>query len=432
MSNKIVFTTTVPENVPSYYIIEPPSVNWTIPKLYVPKGKDGKPTLDRPWYVWFRFRNPETGKFDKTSKFIYKRGINQKYKTVKGRTAFGKQLVATFTKLLEQGFVPYKNTVYYEDDVPVEFVSCKDALLWAFEQKKKELARSTISDWNSRLNKFIEYAEKERFAKNHIHTIEGIQIAMFFNHLADQGQSAKSINNFRGCLSALFGKLAGDMVITHNPVQVLKKRKEKSNKNKPFTPEEIKEIKDYLLKYDPGLLTFIRFVAYAFLRPVEIVRLTVGDIDLVNHRLTVKTKTEEMATVRIIPQLAADLKALDLDKFKKSFYLFTPSGTPGPWLNQRTGKPTAENTRTKEFSDRFVKVKKHFGFGEEYSIYSFRHSAAIDIYNSLISEGLTTMEAELKMLPITRHKSISGLRNYLRGIGALMAKDYGGKFSIDL
>jgi hypothetical protein len=60
-----------------------------------------------------------------------------------------------------------------------------------------------------------------------------------------------------------------------------------------------------------------------------------------------------------------------------------------------------------------------------------RHSFAVDLYNSFINSGATTVEAEMKMLPITRHKSLSGLRNYLRDVGALLPKDYGHNFTID-
>lgn len=434
MSKKIKFVTTVPKTVPKYYVVEPQSVNYSQPKLYIPKDKSGRPTVDRPWYVWFSYRNPETGKFDGKSKFIYKRGINRKYKTVEGRKRFGKQLIEVFTRLLEEGFNPYDKTIYYTDETETEmkFFTLQDGLEYAFELKKKEIARSTKSDWKYRLNKFLDWAMKTGIENIKIEEITSINIAAFFNSLAREGQSPKSINNYRGCLSALWSKLVNDMIVTNNPVILIKKRKETPRRNKPFTPDEIKKIREYLQKTDPVLLLFIRLVGFAFLRPVEIARLTVGDIDLQRNMLTVRTKTETRATVRIVPQLAMELKKLNLGQYAKTDFLFTRDDVPGAWINARTGKPAAENTRTKVFSDRFNDLKKHFGWGDEYGIYSIRHSFAVDLYNSFINSGLTSMEAELKMLPITRHKSISGLRNYLRDVGALLPKDYGKNFSIRL
>jgi integrase len=420
---KIVITESVPKNAPKIFIIQPVVVNYSQPKLFIPKDKNGNATVARPWHVWFNFKNPETGKFDNSSKFKFKHGIN-KYKTVQQRKEVGMRLVRVYTQLLDEGFNPYTKESTDGFHLMQKQISCKKALKMAYDQKAADLAPSTQRDWEYRLNKFLEYAEAAGFADFNINDVGTFHIASFLNYMAESGQGPKSINNFRACLSGLWGKLANDTVAIGNPVTVLKKRKENPQKNKPFTPEEISEIKKYLLANDPGLLTFIRFVAFAFLRPVEVVRLTVADVDLTNARLSVKTKTETRATVRIIPQLAEEIQKMQLQNFSKNDFVLTASGIPGKW-------PAKENTRTKEFSDRFTKVKDHFGFGSEYGIYSIRHSFALDLYNSFITEGLTSVEAEFKLLTITRHKSVSGLRNYLRDVGALLPKDYGKNFTLD-
>ena len=423
MSKKVLITDNVPKNVPKTFIIQPVAVNYSLPKLYIPKDKNGKATVKRPWHVWFNYKNPETGKFDNSSKFKFKHGINR-YKTVKQRKEFGLRLVRVYSHLLDEGYNPYtKESSEGFHLIPKE-VTCKDALQMAYEQKAGDLAQSTQKDWEYRLKKFLDYAEAAGFADFNINDVTTFHVASFLNYLAESGQGPKSINNFRACLSGLWSKLANDTVAMSNPVTVLKKRKENPQKNKPFTPQEIAEIKNYLLDNDPGLLTFIRFVAFAFLRPVEVVRLTVGDIDLKNNRLSVKTKTETRATVRIIPQLAEEILKMQLEKYNKTDFVLTALDVPGSW----TAK---ENTRTKIFSDRFTKVKDHFGFGSEYGIYSIRHSFALDLYNSFIADGLTTVEAEFKLLTITRHKSVSGLRNYLRDVGAMLPKDYSKNITLD-
>lgn len=430
MQKKITIAGNLPKSLPKIFILQTVEITYSQPKLYIPKDKNGKTTLEKPWFVWFNYRRPGGTEKNKWRKFKFRHDIN-KYDSAKQRKELGMRLVRVYTQLLDEGYNPFTKISTEGFQLQQTEMSCNDALTMAFEQKKNQLARKTIGDWSSRLNTFLKYAKAAGFADHNINDITTFHIASFLNYIAESGQSPKSINNFRGCLSALWGKLANDMIVQHNPVTILKKRKENPQKNKPFTPEEIKAIKKYLLTNDPGLLTFIRFVAFAFLRPVEVVRLTVGDVDLKNFRLSVKTKTETRATVRIVPQLAEDIKAMQLTNFAKTDFLLTPSGTPGSWQNQRTGEPTAENTRTKEFSDRFMEVKKHFNFGAEYGIYSVRHSFAVDLYNSFINTGATTIEAEMKMLPITRHKSLSGLRNYLRDVGALMPKDYGKNFTLD-
>lgn len=214
------------------------------------------------------------------------------------------------------------------------------------------------------------------------------------------------------------------MVIDNNPETIVHKRKVSPVKNKPFTPKQVEKIKTYFLENDPDMLVYLKFVTYAFLRPVEICRIKVADVHLENNFLTVKTKTEGVATVLIIPQLKEVFSKKEMKAAGSDAFLIKRSMKPGAW-------EADERTKTKVFSDRFAKMKKALVFGAEYGIYSLRHTFAVDLYNSFIKSGLTTVEAELKMLPITRHKSLSGLRNYLRDVGAMLPKDYGKDYTID-
>lgn len=68
---------------------------------------------------------------------------------------------------------------------------------------------------------------------------------------------------------------------------------------------------------------------------------------------------------------------------------------------------------------------------KDHSIYSTRHTVAVDLFLSSKEQGLTDLEAKHKLMPITRHKSLSGLENYLRDIGASLPKDYSKNYSIN-
>lgn len=433
MSTKKYFIANAPINAPTIHIVNAAKVDYSKVKLYIATVvKNGKkvPSVaaGASWYVYFYYRNPATNKIDSKSKFDFKHGINR-YKTVAQRKAFGQKLINAYTKMLEAGFNPWDKTVINNNEQEINNMTVRQSLNYALDQKRKEITQKTDEDWSYRLRAYLVFAEKQKHDILPITQIQPIHIIQFLNSLE---LSPKSINNFKSTLSALFTKLKDDLLITTNPAIGIKKRKENPQQNKPFTPAEITKIKEYLIVNDPGLLFYIRFVAFAFLRPVEVCRLTVGDIDLKGSKLRVQTKTERAATVRILPKLKKQLQLLKLQQYNATDFLITRNNTPGPWINTRTNKDAAEKTRAKVMSDRFRKVKKHFGFGNEYGIYSIRHTFALDLYNSFINSDCTTIEAELKMLPITRHKSITGLRNYLRGIGALMPKDYSGNITIDL
>ena len=75
--------------------------NFTAPKIYTAKGD-----LNKRWYVYFSFRNPQTGKLERM-KNIY--GIANTYKKKEDRlsvlTVYRKRLII----LLKKGYNPFEN-----------------------------------------------------------------------------------------------------------------------------------------------------------------------------------------------------------------------------------------------------------------------------------------------------------------------------------
>lgn len=89
-------------------------------------------------------------------------------------------------------------------------------------------------------------------------------------------------------------------------------------------------IYSYLEKNDPILLLFIKFISYNFLRPVEVCRLKVGDLDIKDKKLYVRAKNKAVK-IKIIPEiLISDLP--DLSSMNTDDFLFTPSKIGGEWI----------------------------------------------------------------------------------------------------
>ena len=392
---------------------------YSLPKLYMPK-KNGKLTVEKGkrWYVYFYYRNPETQKLDK---FKYSHNINR-FKTVAERKAIGKALVSAYTEMLSRGFDPFKKI----NDIQPKKTKLKlaEALKMAFSLKRNEWSDSTITGNEFWLNNFVKWLEKNNLHLLDLDMLSKEIVIDYLNELTIQGKGNTTINNARSSISSIFGKLLKDGKIQFNPAQGVEKRKSSPQKNKPFTPDQISDIKKYLLKNDKYLYYYIKFVMYAFLRNREIVRLKVGDIDLKNNLLYVKTKTESRASVRIIEPLFNTIKELEISSVSPSYFVFSKTQKPDFW-------EASEKTKVDWFGIRFRSVKNHFQLGDEYGIYSFRHSAAKDVFLSFIREGKTQKEAMYKMMEITRHKSESGLKNYLRDIGAFVPKDYAFRYSLD-
>ncbi|AUC81067.1 hypothetical protein [Lacinutrix sp. Bg11-31] len=75
--------------------------NFSTPKIYNAKGD-----LAKRWYVYFYFRDPETGKLKRMTP-IY--GDANSYKTKEDRLQILTQYRKTLIKLLNQSFSPFKD-----------------------------------------------------------------------------------------------------------------------------------------------------------------------------------------------------------------------------------------------------------------------------------------------------------------------------------
>ncbi len=187
-------------------------------------------------------------------------------------------------------------------------------------------------------------------------------------------------------------------------------------RNKTYSNTLQQEIFEYMETHDPHLLLYVKFLCYSFLRPIEIGRLKVGDVDVVNRIITFKAKNSPVKT-KIIPDIL--FKELpDLSKMDKNLDLFTPDTIGGVW-------DTEETHKRDYFSKRFKKVKEHFNLDKNYGLYSFRHTFITKLYNDFI-KTMTQNEAKSKLMLISGHKTMDALDKYLRDIDAMLPEDYSG------
>lgn len=416
----------VPRNVPRKLTFKVEALEYSEVKLYIPKDKKGKITLTKYWYVWFNYKNPETGVFDEKSKFNYKLGINR-YKTIAARKTVGKNMVAAFTELLQQGFNPFENIIVQDQTLSFETqaLPLAEAITKALQEKKTEWSESTYKSDHYRVLEFIDFAKVHNFDTIPSTELKRGHIVEFLKTLKARNLSNTSINNYRTTLSGVISKMVDNQHLEYNIVKNIPKLNARAVKNHPFSNNQVQDIKKHLQKHNPYLLDYIRVMAYSFLRNREVLRLQVQSVDLKNRILSIKTKTEQLEKVFITDQLLTIFEKMKLKNYGPTDYIFTRSGTPGTWNADL-------KTKTKFFSDHFRSVKKNFHYGSEYTIYSFRHTFALNIFENHLKEGCNETEAMLKMLPMTRHKTLEALGRYLREKKKMLPKNYSNSITIDL
>ena len=279
--------------------------------------------------------------------------------------------------------------------------------------KEKLMNKNSFTKYKSRINRFSKWLTKKGFEKQSITAIHKKLVIEYLNEVL-QSSSARNRNNTRTDISSLFQILEDNELITENFVKKISVLKSTPTRNKTYTPKLQEDIYDYLEKNDKHLLLFIQFISYNFLRPIEVCRLKVEDIDIKDKKLYVKAKNSPVK-IKIIPEIL--LKQLpDFSNKNPKSFLFTQNVIGGEW-------DIEEENKRDYFTKRFKKIKDHFKLGKEYGLYSFRHTFITKLYREL-RKANSPFETKSKLMLITGHTTITALEKYLRDIDAELPEDY--------
>ena len=394
--------------------------NFSVPKIYTASGD-----LSKRWYVYFSFRNPKTGKLDRM-KNIY--GVVNKSKTKEERMFTLSMYRKKLLQLLKKGYNPFEDNsvLQHSQKKPKKTkkeiveatkptsMTLRQAFDFALQLKQKMITVSTKRGYESRVNRFLEWMQVNQPTINTIDQLTKGIVIEFLNTILNN-TSARNRNNYRVDLGSLFQTLEDNEKVPVNFIKKIAVLKTNPVRNKTYTNEVQEDIFKYLEEKDPLLLLYIKFVSYNFLRPIEVNRLKIGDINLKNKTIQFKAKNSPLKT-KIIPDLLLnDLP--DISKMKKAHFLFTPEQLGGTW-------ETTEDNKRNYFSKRFKKVvKDHFGLGKDYGLYSFRHTFITKLYRELV-KGSSPFDAKSRLMQITGHSSMTALEKYLRDIDAELPEDY--------
>ncbi len=368
--------------------------------------------IKKTWYVYFSFRHPVEGVLKRQNPIK----AGNEFKDKKNRLKVLEGVRKSLLEALENGFNPYQN------ETDIDRVSekenkhgAKEAIEVVLDIKKSELSSTTYSRFEPRIKSFIAYLEKKGLAYKDIKEINKKIVTTYLDSVL-KSTSAANRNNERADLSSVFTKLKQRDFIDDNfiksDIEILKTS---PSRNKTFSKKLLNDIEKELSKNEPHLLLFIRFVSFNFLRPIEVCRLKVKDINLEERMLSVRTKNKPLKT-KIIPDILFE-QLPDLKFYRSEDYLFTPSKTPGPW-------EAKEDSKREFFSNQFKKIKEIFDLGNDYGIYSFRHTYITHLYRSRRKEGHTPNEVKSWLMMITGHATISALDKYLREIDAELPAEY--------
>lgn len=383
------------------YSIVMPNIPYKLPKIYH-GGKDYD--LSQRWYVYYSYINPNTGKMQRQPP-IYM-NVNRDYTTVKERLSRLNAISKNLAELLKKGYSPFPS-----EDLK-ERSTIKSSLEWAIKMKKSTLSETSIPDYESRTNQFINYLEKNGYDVIPADEFPKKYVLDYLNSILLK-LSAKTHNNHKVVISSLFDVLKKNEMIPHNYLREIDNQKTDSKRHKSYSASQLEKLFEEIAK-DQQMLLFIQFVSYNFLRPIEVVRLKFDDLKLNDAPpyLQVKAKNKALKT-KIIPDI--------LLQFLKTLKFRDPEDFV--FKTNDKGIATKEVNRRNYFSDKFNTIKTKLGLGEEYTIYSFRHTFITKLFREIRKER-TELETYDLLMKVTGHTTLKALKAYLRDIDAELAEDY--------
>ncbi len=403
---------------------------YSAPKIYNAKGD-----LSKRWYVYYSFRNPKSKKMERMQN-IY--GIAHKYKSKEDRMYILMCYRNAVLKLLQEGFSPFAdnqelylqqsksikrksevvdtktsnlNTTLLEQDNSMLIIS---AFEFALNLKSRTIKESTLQDYGYKVDGFLKWLNTNQTLIIRVKQLTKKVVLDFLNYkLINSGPRTR--NNYRTELGSLMQLLEDNDILESNHFKKTKVLKTKPERHKRYNQKQQKEIFEHLEKQDPVLLLYIKFISYNFIRPIEVNRIQIKDINTKEKTLVFRSKTKVSKT-KIIPDIL--FKELpDISKLNGEMYLFTPHKIGDYW-------DATEKNRRDYFSKSFLKnVKKPFDLGKNYGLYSFRHTYITKLYRKL-EETQSPYEAKSKLMQITGHTTMGSLEKYLRDIDAVLPKDY--------
>ncbi len=325
--------------------------NYRLCKIYKGAKKGMRPTLNN-WYVYYYFFDGVEWK-----RFRLKEDINTA-KTITERTHRANALKEAMDELLMAGYNPFRD----DNRIILKQFTMKEGIDWAMSRKK--FAHKTQLDFNSIVKHFHETSAKLGYGSLELKKVTRIIIREIIEKMVE----SRNLGNhaylkYKNNLGNLFEELVSWEKIDFNPCRFKTTIRKPKPKTKILLSEDQRMlIKNTLLEKNPNFFNYLMFINLTALRPVEILRLKVEDIDLKNSRIIIRSEITKDSEDRITIIPKALEPYIDIDA-PKHYYLFGHDFKP-----QERKKPLSRDKATHLWQELIIK-----GLGIDSKMYWLKH-----------------------------------------------------------
>ena len=357
-------------------------ITYTQAKLYEPKG-------DSDWYVYFSYKDPGTGN---QKRFIRKLGINR-LKSAAGKRRYGKQVVQEINSLLKEGWNPF-------GDSKETYIPLKDTIKSFIEMKKTTMRRRSWQSYEYSANILFAWLEKQKLGYIFPRDFDQMMCRRFCDYLLTEKKfKGITFNSHKSFLSNFWNMMMERDLVEKNPFKKIANQAESAGRHVAFPDELRKKIEDHLILTNYRLYLFSQFIYYCYLRPIEILRLKIENID--DTRILIygsQSKNKKQESVVIPDAFLPLVQSMKLRDYPKDHFIFGRGMMP-------SSIPLGRN----RVSAQFKKIKEDLKLGPDYTLYGFKHSGNVNAYLAGIDI--------YSIMRQNRHHSIEQTMTYLRQLG---------------
>lgn len=344
-------------------------------------------------YVYFYVLDPESVLAGKPTLKRIRKKFNL-HDSAKMNDAEAMRYVAEVNRKLESGWNPL-----IESNTRRSF-TMTSAVIDQYEKYLKKMLKDevitekTYVDYRSRLKMLIAYMSEHPIP--YIYMYDKTYIESFLEYMyVERDVAPRTRNNYLTFLSSLSTWMVECGYLGTNPCTTIKNLRNKEKFRKALSENDRIKLFNYLEENDRAFLLACKFHYYTLIRPKEMAELKVGNISVANCCVFVSgkiSKNRKDGIVTLPKKLILELVEMKVLEKPSEYYLFSDHFLPG------------ENKKgSRQFTDKWDKVRDILKFPKCYQFYSLKDSGITDMINKV---GLNIAKDQ------ARHSSVAITNNY--------------------
>lgn len=348
------------------------------------------------WQIEYRILNPFTGVLEK--KRIRFERIRKRLGSDATARKHAIKYCKAITNKLETGWNPY-----IEGNKSKSFHRLVDAITIFLREKELDLKNGvfrndSMRSYTSQCKMFIEWLISKNQENVYVGSFNQIMAQEYLDYVYHEKKlSARTLNNYLAFLRIIWNWLIERNYCVENIFSKIKPKPKKEKQRIIISEEWNKQIINYFRIYNPEMELICGLIYNSFMRPMEICRTQIKDIQLAKGGIYLpgsKTKNGKARWCLLPPHLISMIvDMMKIDKAPLDYYLISDGLRPGKKI-----------MCTRNLNKIWAKMRVKINLPKEMSLYSYRDTG--------ITELKTAGHSNLFISSITGHSNSDEIETY--------------------